>query len=193
MSPAKLTEASVDIETLATSNDACVIAVGVAFFNADGVIAKYDFPIIPGDWHGTIDNYTVAWWMQQSGEARGATFNGGHTADYVGVHLSQLFRDYAPKTVWANDPDFDLTILREWWARLYPMDEATKILGPEFPCTFRQHRSYRTIKDLASRAGFVYSPSIEGGFTRHKAGDDAARQALYIIAATEFLTRSRNS
>jgi hypothetical protein len=186
MSEANIVEASVDIETLATSNDAAVIAIGVAFFNADGVIEKFDFPIMPDDWIGKIDNDTVSWWMQQSDAARRATFGGSYTAGGAAALITNLFGIHSPKTVWANDPDFDLTILRTWWAALKPH------AGAQPPFHFRQHRSYRTIKDLASRAGFVYSPVSEGESTRHRAGDDAARQALYIIEATKFLTRSRN-
>jgi hypothetical protein len=74
---------------------------------------------------------------------------------------------------WANDPDFDIVILRNWWKRL-PMTMLP------FPISYRAHRSFRTIKALAAEFN-IQLPEASG--TAHNPVDDAAHQARVVIAA----------
>ena len=141
-----------DIETLSLRHDAAVVAIGCALFDLDGTLYSQGWRIAPADWHGHIDPRTVDWWLQQSPEAQRATFGGNTPAARAAMQLAELVFDrHKPLQVWANDPSFDITILKHWWSRVS--------VARSFPISYKAERSYRTITALAKRYGIDYAAS----------------------------------
>lgn len=171
-----------DLETLSSRPDACIVAIGAATFSSDG--ADQDKGFIPRqkfyvavdpqssqDEGGGITARTVQWWARQSDAARAAL------NDESAVAIGEALRRFAtycslfnePK-VWGNGASFDNVVLRQAYERL----------GMEAPWTFRNERCYRTLKNL--RPDIAFEPFG----TAHHALDDAiaqARHAERILAA----------
>lgn len=161
----------VDIETLSTQSDACVISIGVAEF-IDGQVTRTEgWAIDSKDWHGHIDPRTIKWWMEQEAAAREYSFNGKTPARQVAQEF-KAFIDGADE-VWANSPQFDLTILRSWWKRIER--------GDQFPVSYRNERDCRTIFNEARRTGVHLDNCWLGSSVAHNPIDDAANQARAII------------
>lgn len=169
----------VDIETLATSPDAAVISIGVCAFDGDrGVIASDGWAISARDWHGEIDPQTVQWWSKQNEAAREFSFNGSAPAMDVAAAFSAFCSQYSGDECWANDPDFDLVILRKWWKR-------TRAPG-NFPIHYREARSCRTIYAEGRRLGIMYD-GWGGHSVAHHPQDDACCQARAVLAVRKHL------
>jgi hypothetical protein len=169
----------VDIETLGTGNHAAVISVGIVAFDESSVLASDGWAIRSADWHGDIDPDTVRWWMQQESAARNFSSGGEYTATTVALKLAEFMGQHRPEEVWANDPSFDVVILKNWWKRCNT--------GPlKFPIDFRSERSFRTIKAEARRLGIDMDQAYRMNATAHNPVDDAANQARAVI-----LVRSR--
>jgi hypothetical protein len=187
---------SLDIETFGTGADAVVLSVGVCAFGKDA-------PYKAGFWTVTdrntqldvgraIDPETLAWWEQQSPEARQFSFAEQLPPDCqwprpvstVGMleALALFFVDLTgglphreqPVFVWTNGPAFDAAIM----ASLY------KSYGKKLPWFFSGDRCYRTLTAMA-RAKGVPLPDFIGH--PHRAIDDAENQAKIIFAALEAL------
>lgn len=160
----------VDIETLGTGPDACVISVGFAEFENGQVTRTDGVAIRDSDWSGHIDPRTVKWWAEQSAEAREYSFNGKGTALEAAAMMQQYFQD--ADEVWANSPQFDLTILRGWWKRVHKGN---------FPAHYRTERDCRTVFNEARRLGIELDNAWLGTSVAHNPIDDAANQARAII------------
>jgi len=161
----------VDIETLSTADDACVISIGLASFDENGVTDTAGFAIATIDWHGHIDPRTVKWWLQQSEAARAYSFSGDTSALTAAVKFKQFVE--GADEVWANSPQFDITILQNWWKRCS--------IAMAFPVHFRIHRDCRTIFAEAKRLGIELGDAYKMGTTAHNPVDDAANQARAIV------------
>lgn len=131
----------------------------------------------------TVSDSTVSWWKQQSAEARAEL-------DKPGDDLAVVMRDFAlwlsniPHKilhVWANDPDFDINIIR---CNMH----AVRV---DWPFKFFVNRSFRTIKDAAWPNGpaSVPTPFVEG--PRHHALTDTLRQAKVVQLAQAELRNLR--
>lgn len=160
----------VDIETLSTAPDACIISIGVARFTEHAVEDTRVWEISSKDWTGHIDPATIKWWMNQSDEAKAASFHGTISAMTAAFEFA-AFVDGADE-VWANSPSFDIVILKSWWKRFVP--------GVHFPISYKAERDCRTIFAEASRLGIELGHAWHMG-TAHSAVDDAANQARAII------------
>lgn len=173
----------VDIETLATTQDASVIAIGLCSFDTTGVTDSAHLRIQRKDWHGLADPQTVGWWMEQSDAARNETFLGADriAADVAAYTLSQFA--HGADEVWANDPSFDVSILRRWWARVAEHHPAVGA----FPIHYRVERSCRTIYSLARARGADLSQAWAVDFVAHNALEDACAQARAVILARQAL------
>lgn len=172
----------IDIETLSTSPVAAVISVGVAVFNDTEVLDTNGWAVeLSSLGEGHIDPGTLAWWMKQSEAAREFSFGGTHHPMSV---LSEL-RPYLVDSdeLWANDPDFDLVVLRHWWERLPRLGPWP---SPDNKPLFRKYRSMRTMKALAKRYSIDIS-HVWAGKTSHNPIDDAAGQARAVIAVLQAL------
>lgn len=171
-----------DLETLSTRSDACIISIGVARFDDKHVIATDGWALDLKKATGHIDPGTVAWWMEQSEPARQFSFMGR-----VDPHVAaQNFTDFCrgADELWANDPDFDVTIIKNWWDSLRPK------VGI-FPMKYNASRSYRTIMAEAKACGVVVDKAWLNGFVAHNPVEDAATQARAVILARAGLRAGR--
>lgn len=167
----------IDIETLGTKPGSVIASIGAVAFDAttgemgDTFYIKID--VADAESEGlSIDANTVAWWMQQSDEARASTFTG---EDIVGLAMAlEELLEYVKRQnadrVWGNGPSFDLVQL----------EAAYSALGGNAPWSFRAHRDLRTLRDLTG----VDIPNIG---TAHNALDDAIAQAHAVIEAYKVL------
>jgi hypothetical protein len=182
-----------DLETLSTRNDACIVAIGAAVFNRDQrVIDSGQWLIAREAWTGHIDPATVGWWLEQSSDAQHATFprTGLVLPHTAATDLHALWNRHACKTIWANDPHFDFVILENWWRRhrltatiQYPT------IPFAFPFKYNTPRSYRTIREIASKMGWTdeMNSAARGMYVSHCALDDACAQARAVVAMEQFI------
>lgn len=175
----------IDIETLGTRSDSAVISLGVALFDETGVLATDGWAIRPTDWIGRIDASTVAWWMEQSREARAFSATGAATALNVALGLHEFYAQHVPEETWANDPSFDVVILKHWWENVGNTYRHTM---PRFPVHYRAERSFRTIMAEAKRLGIETDSAYAMTATAHNPVDDAANQARAVILVRQSLT-----
>lgn len=180
----------IDLETLGTGPDACVLSIGICAFGDNGVIDSQGWAIHPSDWHGAIQPDTVKWWMQQGEAAQKFSFEGNRTAQNVAQELSTWSKQWGggdgEDECWANDPDFDLVILRRWWQRI--QDKGNLNIG-KFPFHYRTMRSCRTIYAEARRLGISY----DGWALNHVAHnpiDDACSQARAVVHIRKHIIKA---
>jgi hypothetical protein len=178
-----------DIETLGTGPDACVLSVGIVAFSQDeGIIASNGWAIREHDWHGRIDPSTVKWWMQQNAAAQEYSFKGTFNDLQVAHEFAGFLKQWGGDEAWANDPDFDITILKGWWKRV---EENNKVkLGP-FPIRYTGCRSQRTIQAEATRLGIPYDHVFGSSTVAHNPVDDAANQARRVIFIRNHITAAQ--
>lgn len=164
----------IDIETLSTENNAAVISIGYATFDDTGILETNGWSLDLKKITGHIDPGTIKWWMGQSDLARAYSFNGtAKPAEVASVLAAKL---QGVTELWANDPDFDAVILKNWFERT---DKG------RWPVSFRNYRSVRTILGLAREAGvaiYSFEPAVA-----HNPIDDASSQARAVIAARKGL------
>ena len=170
----------VDVETLSQQPNAAVISIGMAFFDDTQVIAAESWAIAPADWHGDLQPETIQWWINQSEIAREFSFNGKSCAKAVAIALHDLIDKHSPDEFWANDPDFDLIILKAWWSRC--------AMVMKFPIPFWSHRSYRTLVSLTKElTGIDPKKEWAGSFIAHNPTEDAVAQSRVVIQCRKIL------
>lgn len=166
----------IDIETLSTNNDAAVISIGIAKFDDTQILHTQGWALDMRKVTGHIDPGTVKWWMDQNEAARAYSFNGKSGPDAVASELRQAMENVTE--LWANDPDFDVIILKNWFERT---------TTGRWPVSFRSNRSMRTIMQLAKEARLNLDGSWANGTVAHNPVDDASNQARAVIAARKGL------
>lgn len=158
----------VDIETLGTRNDSCVLTVGWCLFGLDPefqLSAPVEFgvnltqQVKAGRW---VDPETLKWWMSQSDGARERAFNPANvlSVEDTGARLRTVIGSHAVEHVWSHGPAFDMAILKD-------------LLGGDF-CSHRMLRDTRTMHFLAPG---VTPPERS---VAHSAADDAYTQAKWV-------------
>lgn len=173
-----------DLETLSTAPNARVISLGIAKFDDHVILETVGWALDLNKTHGHIDPATCKWWMDQSAPAKDFSFNG--KCDPV-VAANDLKKALVGCTeLWANDPDFDVVIVKNWYEGLHPS------MG-RWPVSFRLNRSYRTIMALAKEAQIDYSSAYTNNFIAHNPIEDAATQARAVIIARKALLAPRIS
>jgi hypothetical protein len=139
-----------DIETVATSSDAAVIAIAAVPFGEAWATVPQPFTsfISPGlaVLYGRSDPKTVEWWNQQDPKVRDLVFGGLEQPQVAFQRLATYVDSYSPTTVWAFPPQFDLTILR------YQFD----VHGIKTPWHYRDERCARTLKAFGTTLGISY-------------------------------------
>ena len=168
-----MNDVMLDLETMGTSNDAAIVAIGAAEFDvvAGNVGEVFYYPIslesavAEG---GVIDASTVMWWLRQSDAARDALANRGDTLHIrQGLHTftAWLSTRGTSVRVWGNGVAFDNVILAQAYRRM----------GLPVPWEYRNDRCYRTVRALY--------PDIQMQRTgvHHNAGDDAVSQAQHLL------------
>lgn len=183
----------VDIETLGTTHDASIVTIGACMFDpragADQEIDDTFLVRISLESNEAagrrIQAGTVMWWLQQSPEAQAGLFEGEITNLKQALirfrHWFQHETRFRPETCWANDPDFDVVILKS----------ACESVGEMWPVGFWANRSVRTVGDLAypnhKERKVVMNTFREHVGTHHRADDDAIAQAMFVAHCIEEL------
>lgn len=142
----------IDIETGANTQRSHVLTVGLLAFDPlkDGTEdIGYHFAVPAAYNKGRELNFdTLKWWMEQSQEARNNSWvkpvsykeEGGLRQEIPHGNLQNVLRELATNAehIWANDPDFDCSIMRDFFATN----------GWDYRWPFGKHRSMRTLKAL---------------------------------------------
>jgi exodeoxyribonuclease VIII len=155
-----------DLETLGTSPDSVIIAIGAVKFDNDCVYDRFYQVVDPDSCVKAglkIDADTVMWWMQQDIKAR-------EVFKTKGVPLKTALLQFAEwveedEAVWGNGADFDNVLL----------STAYRLCNAPTPWKYYNNRCYRTMKNMY--------PSIKAAHTgvKHNALDDAEAQAVHLI------------
>ena len=163
-----------DLETMGTTADAAIIAIGAVVFMSYGLEQRFYMPVSlksSVENGGIIDPDTVLWWMKQSDKARAEfsreTNSITHALNSFSVWIDELYEIYYddPK-IWGNGASFDNVILASAYRRA----------GIKQPWSFWNDRCFRTLKntyptiEVAERQG-----------THHNALDDAIHQAAHAL------------
>lgn len=172
---------SIDIETLGTLVDSQILSIGAAIFNLKtGKIGNTLYIPIKIDMNKHINATlgTITFWTQQAinnPKALKGLFNNQST-NTVGIlgalHKIQSFHNInKPKTVWANSPKFDTSML-EYQFQQHDI---------KVPWGFNSDRCMRTLR--------MFAGPLDIGFegVEHNALSDAIWQAKYISAACNKL------
>lgn len=172
-----MNDISIDIETLSTRFDAAVLSIGaVAFDRMTGTLGEHFYAEVElgsALAQGHVSASTLAWWMQQSGQAKGIfqMRTRRHLAPVL-QDLKRFFEQQPPRSKpWGNGAGFDITILEHAYSR-YDITP---------PWEFRDVRDMRTIVDAAKLLGFDRTRVAFVG-DKHNALDDARHQAKVISA-----------
>lgn len=172
---------SIDIETLGTLVDSQILSIGAAMFNLKtGKIMNTLYVPISIDFNKHINATlgTITFWTKQAVDnpkALKGLFNNKST-NAVGMvealnKLNDFHRINKPKTVWANSPKFDLSML-EYQFQQHDL---------KVPWGYNADRCMRTPRQFAGKI------DIEFEGVEHNALSDAIWQAKYISAACNKL------
>lgn len=178
----------IDIETLASENDAVVVQVGAVEFDPqaqtmdDGRIWNLDY--VNYQTSRRVSARTVQWWCQQSPDAIESVLRVPParqvTPRVMYDHLSMLI--HRADHVWARGPSFDLAILNNLFAP-YSIEHGQRDAIP-----FWKWRDERVMRDLVESCG--YGMMREG--THHNALDDAKHQTRNVMRAYEIMQKRNN-
>lgn len=156
----------IDLETLATSNNALILTIGYALFNNIGLLDSGVIHIKPENkYEFDIDPNTVLWWFKQSKEAQ----NKLNSDNNLELRLALKKLNYiisGTMGIWGNGATFDNVILAN----------AYKKVGIKYPVSFRNNKCYRTIINLLGK-DVIFERIGE----HHSAEDDAKTQAIHLI------------
>lgn len=182
-----LPDLMLDLETLGTSTDAAIVAIGACWFDVkagtvgDAFHRRVDLTKSASP--GKVDVATVEWWLKKDKVAIGETFWGSRVAlEHALEEFSKWVGDPSLLTkvaLWSNAPTFDEAILRSAWARHYDA-----VLAP-FPFAYYHSRCYRTLLAVAKETVGMKAIPFVG--TAHCALDDAIHQANSACAAWKAL------
>lgn len=173
----------IDLETLSTRPDAMILSIGAVAFGPDGLGAEFSVVVDPAGAHGHIDPGTVAWWLDQSAEARrplGANYTGERVPLAMALQRfrwfwNDLMAPHAKLRVWGHGSSFDLPII----------ESAFRVCGHQIPWGHRAGRDTRTILELAGTR--IVMPDN----AKHDALADAKAQAIAVIDAARALGTHR--
>lgn len=158
-----------DLETLDTNPTAVVVSIGACFFGPEGPTPDtfYEVLKLPEQVEAgrTVNPSTVAWWLQQSEDARRAVYQEPRAdVDWALAKFAQFVNSSEGEVeMWGYGADFDCVVL----GGLYTA------MGMKRPWSYNKNRCHRTLVNLAK--GFVEVPPRTG--THHNALDDALYQA----------------
>jgi exodeoxyribonuclease VIII len=185
----KLDNCMIDIETLATDQDAAILSIGAVMFHPDGGVDKagsfYVVVDLSSQFGREINPDTLYWWMDQRDAARKAVFNTlPDKRKSLPVALAELAAWYTAKGgkyVWSHGSTFDIPIL----AHAYKHDSLC-----DTPWHWRGVRDTRTLFGLAMSMGIEKPEPVKN---KHHALGDAIRQAEDVITATTFIKKGGES
>lgn len=174
----------IDLETLDVRPSAVILSIGAVAFNRDGLGEEF-YQTVYAEGQDAIGRTeaasTVAWWQQQSEEARRVFTDPGRVKlavalERFSVWCGRLYNvDAAPIILWGNGSDFDNTILASAYGSC----------GYLTPWKFHNNRCYRTLKNL--NIPLTTEQGIARAGTHHNALDDAKYQAHYCLEYLKML------
>lgn len=172
-----MTHIMLDIETLGTRPGFVVLSAAFVRFSdyaSTSVNLNVEDQIAIGL---ERDPDTIAWWAQQSQEARAAAFGPAAPLLPVLEHLAAWLAWAGPDAfIWCHGASFDAPMLQEVYRRA----------GLPIPWSFRNVRDTRTLYDLAG----VNLADYPTG-TAHNALDDAIAQTKAANEALRILAQVR--
>lgn len=167
----------IDIESMSTDPNAVIQSVAMLSFDP----LNTDVCTIGMEWFPPVEAQiaegrhrnpsTLLWWSEQRLEAQIKLLEGRKKARDSGVTLEAV-REGIKRAVedadhiWANGPDFDCTILRNF-------------MGPDFNWPFWKHRCVRTLRSMFSE----HMPDRPESLIAHDALDDCYAQVDMVQAA----------
>ena len=178
----------VDLETLATSQNARVIAIGAVLGQFSNTKLSSFYRSIEMDDkmqdNRIVDASTVKWWFNQNEIARATVKNEAIGTLEALLALNVFIESYArlnsiaPKDiyVWGNGVDFDNSILLS----LYADVARTGLNGFKAPFTFRQNMDTRTIYNIMKNSSSAAEKIVRPG-SPHCALPDALAE-FYTLA-----------
>lgn len=187
----------IDIETLATRNDAAVIQIGAATFDEKSTFLVSVDPRFYAEGNAGADDYcvdekTVKWWDEQSEEAKEALKI--NVVSCIGEALEEL-RKWLKSTgfvssyrrgsraVWANGVQFDMSILRY----AYSIEEGH---NNRCPWHYRQERDLRTLYGVFNK---LEIPKVNtDDLVKHRADHDCVRQIRWTKAILDTIHEDRS-
>lgn len=180
-------QVALDLETLGTSPDSVILAIGaVAVCEGAGHRRKfYSICNVNAQPGRTISQSTLNWWSGQSDAARVA-FDEAHKqeAPMLATVLEQLTHWIGELGlthdvyVWGNGASFDVAML----------EHAYKQSSDFVPWDFRKTRDMRTLYDITLRLGMDIKGNTTRVGTHHNALDDAEFQANVIMESLRQIT-----
>lgn len=160
----------IDLETLGTKPDAAVVQIGATAFNYDSskFMNTITINLIPDFRRCSVDWPTVAWWLNQSKEARDSITSLPRNPMVEGlVDLNSFFQQNCSikGEVWAYPAVFDIPIIEN----LYRLCDLST------PWKRQRVMCVRTLKFLSPKAIERPEPTI-----KHDAGADSLAQAMWV-------------
>ncbi len=165
----------IDLETLATTEDAAITQIGLVFFDEDGPRhgGEHEWVTAPHVQPGRrIDGDTMNWHLMAPERVEQLRRSYSPLADPLSLSLREMadaIKEADPAYIWAKSPTFDLRIL-------YHAMTAGSI--EDLPWKFWQERDVRTAFHLLETAGI--KPALR---KTHRALDDALEQADWVARA----------
>lgn len=181
-------EFMIDIETLATRNDAAILSIGACKFDlATGMVSDpFLVSIDPESYEGQTNFHlcpkTQAWWKSQGKAAQDALKINQVATIYIALdrmtewfETSDFVKSYkfGGDRIWANPPQFDLSIIRHAASKAYGNDN-------DVPWHYRQEMCMRTLCHLNHDIDTHALPEQCSTLVKHRADHDAIRQA-YVV------------
>ena len=163
----------IDIETIGTGPDACILTIAMQSFDPFGsgwynnyYYARIDTESQPDR---NIQEDTLAWWASQPAESREEAFSEDNR-----IPLKQALEEMYPMIwnsdfIWANGPTFDMNII----------EHAYKSYNMSLPWKFYRVRDARTVYSLY--------PDLDKGTVSHHALDDCQQQILKLQKTLKHL------
>lgn len=185
---------AIDLETLGTSPDSVILAVGAVAICAEtgNKVSFYSICNANAQPGRTVSRSTLDWWSQQNAEARVA-FDLAHKQEApllanVLADLTSWLGDLG-KThdvfPWGNGATFDIAML----------EHAYKQISDFVPWNFRKSRDMRTLYDLTSifQLGDAIHAAVKREGVHHNALDDADYQARIVVESMRLLQNIANT
>lgn len=179
-----LSDVMLDIESLSTAPDACILSIGAVRFNIETGEAllshNYFYQTIDIDSNIEMDRHvegrTISWWMEQERAAQQAVFSGvGAVTLGDGLRALAGYLNFRPfDRIWCRGAAFDFPAL----------ESAFRAYKWPTPWPYYAVRCQRTLEDMA---GIDKLPRDN---TAHNALDDAIYQAHSAIAQWRALKPS---
>ena len=173
----KMNDVSLDIETLGVKASAVVLSIGAVYFDrhsnqlGDRFYGVLEFRT-QMEKGRTIDPKTMAWWNEQSQQARDEVFRNDNRSDTAKA-LDDFYTFLQPNhdgsndvCLWGNGATFDNAIVTDLYESTFEYKQK--------PWSYRNNRCLRTFR---AELQFLHPEDVEFIGTPHNALADAVHQA----------------